>query len=800
MILHIKGRNIKKIHLNENKIRLLKEGLDVKYDPQKNSFNASINNSSLDVDSQGVDTRLFGTRNDILNGDGSIEKSREGKPGRKWHMFQQKKVGHSVAETARMYRDVINFIRNFNQSNIGNIYNEFNKTFNLDQYDMIEKGPKTTVLKNIRLLSQGAPINSVISKLSTNLNNAERAASQYEKPLSNANDERFTKTDRIPRYRLMKVPFTNVNVISLFRMGDFNFSDIIKHGYIRGNDKNAETFGVSDTNREKVPDKKNVYKPFQMTYDKGVTPNISGNFSLNGADNLTRKKYGYGDENYTSISEFIDKSVMGAAYALKCESFNPSVIIDAPSSSKFNLYYCTRLSNKIGVPYQSNFFDRDMINVSMDEDAMRKDGVEEKEIISFKRTARQKGIAEIIYFMGQPIEKFFYEYNDYFTNALGNKIPTDRIILILKEWVFLTYFTNMASNDNLSQYFKNSIMLDNSHIKLSKEYNTYQKYVNNVVFGNDILMKAFMKAGSEMANIFAKYKEKLLADGVKIDFSLQRGKIVDFGGKYRKYVKDMYVVANKNAVNDPKYFERFKSKKYLLFDEDISTGSTLKLLINALHNNGVEDSNILCLTNAYSLSESVKKKNALVTEDDNSLQKPMIKGVIFDFDYTLFNTDGTLDIRRNASLVKGTPTDKKKAWIAASKYVGKNIIYSGIKELIRYLESNGIKWGVVTKCNQLFAQETINYYGLNPVAVKGNRNGWPKHKRMEEVLDIMGILPQECLSIGDRASDGAESNSANIQFIGCSWGDGIDQDKITNGVKSPIDIVNYIEQINKGNY
>ena len=64
----------------------------------------------------------------------------------------------------------------------------------------------------------------------------------------------------------------------------------------------------------------------------------------------------------------------------------------------------------------------------------------------------------------------------------------------------------------------------------------------------------------------------------------------------------------------------------------------------------------------------------------------------------------------------------------------------------------------------------------------------------------MGISPQECLSIGDRASDGAESNSANIQFIGCSWGDGIDQDKITNGVKSPIDIVNYIEQINKGNY
>ena len=147
---------------------------------------------------------------------------------------------------------------------------------------------------------------------------------------------------------------------------------------------------------------------------------------MNGPDDLTRKQYGYGDNNYTSIAKFIDKSIMAAAYALKCESFKPSVIVDAPSSSKFNLYYCTRLSSKLGVPYERNFFQRDMVNVKMDEEMMRNDGVDEKQIASFRETAKQKGISEIVYFIGQPIENHFNEYGDYLTEILGDKISLDR--------------------------------------------------------------------------------------------------------------------------------------------------------------------------------------------------------------------------------------------------------------------------------------------------------------------------------------------------------------------------------------
>ena len=148
--------------------------------------------------------------------------------------------------------------------------------------------------------------------------------------------------------------------------------------------------------------------------------------------------------------------------------------------------------------------------------------------------------------------------------------------------------------------------------------------------------------------------------------------------------------------------------------------------------------------------------------------------------------------------MKGTAKDRKEAWNVVSKQANKNVIYPGIKKLISYLESNGIMWGVVTKCNQQFAQETVKINGLNPICVKGDRSGWPKSARMKEVLTLMGISPQECLSIGDRASDGTESANANIPFIGCSWGKGIDADRIDDGVKSPMDIISYIESINKG--
>ena len=39
---------------------------------------------------------------------------------------------------------------------------------------------------------------------------------------------------------------------------------------------------------------------------------------------------------------------------------------------------------------------------------------------------------------------------------------------------------------------------------------------------------------------------------------------------------------------------------FLLFDEDVNSGATLKILIDSLNEKNVKDAQIVCLSNAYS--------------------------------------------------------------------------------------------------------------------------------------------------------------------------------------------------------
>jgi phosphoglycolate phosphatase-like HAD superfamily hydrolase len=221
------------------------------------------------------------------------------------------------------------------------------------------------------------------------------------------------------------------------------------------------------------------------------------------------------------------------------------------------------------------------------------------------------------------------------------------------------------------------------------------------------------------------------------------------------------------------------------------------LLIEALGRNGVIGRNITCLTNAYSLSESINVK-AIIKEAIDSVVNKGIKGVVFDFDYTLFNTDGVQEVRSIARHTKGTSKQKALAWEQAYQQVGKCIPYSGIKELLSYLQQKQIPCCVVSMCKPEFVTRTLAAFGMPDMAVYGaSRPYMPKSKGMSKFVASIGADPQECISIGDRASDGTESQKAGIKFLGCSWGQGHDDDIITNGMKSPMEVIKYIESLNR---
>ena len=374
--MRINKRDIKEIV--ERVIRkALEEG--VQYTNSGNgTIDAKITTGLNDKDNFDIDTRIWGNKNDILNGDGSNNRKNSRS------LLQQ----YEATKTIRtMYGYVIAALKNEGDIDI-NFFNNFPQSRS-----------KAALLRKYKEYKEG-----YINKE----NFIQWAEITYERN-SRSFDINQNKIDRIQnskkeanfRYDRGIVPGTDVEFISLFRMNDFNFSDLIKNGELRQNDLTDKILNINPDSRlandKLVGNGKATLKKIPATYDNGIAPDVANNFSLtddmanfdddgkliNNVDHF-KKQYGYGDKNYTSITQFMNKSIIYAANVLKEINFAPNVIICPPSSSKYNRYYCVNLSRKLGITYIDNFFSRNITNIICDESAMRRYGMDEKDIFSFK--------------------------------------------------------------------------------------------------------------------------------------------------------------------------------------------------------------------------------------------------------------------------------------------------------------------------------------------------------------------------------------------------------------------------------
>lgn len=167
-------------------------------------------------------------------------------------------------------------------------------------------------------------------------------------------------------------------------------------------------------------------------------------------------------------------------------------------------------------------------------------------------------------------------------------------------------------------------------------------------------------------------------------------------------------------------------------------------------------------------------------EDYLSQDSMGIQAVIFDFDLTLVDATCYRPYRDYART--------NKDWSIYDEHVGETKVYPGIKELISYLRSNGIKVIVVSDNKQSVIEKTLSYHGIQYDAVRGAQ-GWmnPKWKRMITLLSKFGISPENAISVGDMPSDAVQSEKAHIRFVGCSWGN-----VMVNGINNPMELIDII--------
>lgn len=545
-----------------------------------------FNNSQTDKDNltsgTNIDTRIFGSKQDIMNGDGTLPKVTT---------LQQSYI--TQQDLIKFYQSILDYINNGRQGEI--YYND-----NLS--------PNTrNAVKN--WFKDGLDDETIYQKALRGLNDAKNKSSVVVNTYDRVNNSQ--DNEKIARYKTGIVPFTNIKFIALYSMQDFNISDAIKNGHIRQNDNTDKILGIKPSERKMDG---NILATIPVTYDGNINPNIAHNFSQdNVGDGHQKQQFKYNDKNYSSVNQFLDKSIMYASYALKQENFSPDFIVAAPSSSKFNVYYCKNLSQKLGVPFVEDFFQRNVINVkfnkNQDTQSMLEYGLSQNDIRTYETKVKNIAYTEMGHIMTEPIQQFFRQYSHLFINIpikpqSKEKMTLKQVYDCVTKFAFGTLVSvgKNGEKDGLSDYLCRQFMIRQEKFK-RKEYDPQHAHtiITNII-EKRIGMQRFNAVLEEMKRLMANFKTQLEGIGYKIQkFTNKKFKITNLAQRFRPFLKDVYVVADKH-LNNGQLLSQYANSKFLIFDEDINSGATLKLAIEALEDKLAVDgsSNILCLVNAHS--------------------------------------------------------------------------------------------------------------------------------------------------------------------------------------------------------
>lgn len=552
-------------------------------------INVSFNNDMTDAGNSEFDTRAFGSGDEILNGDGT----------RNGHVKSLSNTVMDANMRVERSKSAINYVRNGFEGKVKYADEKFMK-----KLDEIKKEAER----------QGVdPQEEVISWLEKNIDRDQQNFSMFSDKYARASVA--SPDEKVARYNVGNVPGTNIKVIALFTMNDFNYSDAMKNGTVRQNGFTDSKLGIDKSQRETekkyVGAGRETLKKLPVTYDDGIAPDIRNNFSLDdtvdGKDHFKRS-YDYGDKSYTSVTKLMDKSVMYAVYALKEQDYSPQFIVSAPSSSKFNDYYCNNLANKLGIRYIPDFFKRNVINVQFDEQTendLERAGASENDKEKVRRAIVNGVYGEIGSYIKNTMRGMLQPYQNKLSNVplqkySREKINFEGIVSILTVDLCSMLLQQENGGDNTTTIYRNII----------KRY-TYGEYkalsnpkINNIrtqiagVLKKYIDNKFLQSLLAKMDEILKYYSDKI-DDGFSVN--AQRFKITQIDKRFRNCIHNVYVISDKELNHDNSLRKQYQNSKFLIFDEDINSGATLKLVCDALQDKlENSDDNIICLVNAYS--------------------------------------------------------------------------------------------------------------------------------------------------------------------------------------------------------
>ena len=217
----------------------------------------------------------------------------------------------------------------------------------------------------------------------------------------------------------------------------------------------------------------------------------------------------------------------------------------------------------------------------------------------------------------------------------------------------------------------------------------------------------------------------------------------------------------------------------------------------------------------------------------------MFKAVLFDFDYTLGNSEQGIFLSVNhglkelgyapqdlpvikktiglslkdtyITLTGDTNEEKAKKFSAlfiekANEVMVKNTeLYDGVLEVLHSLNNRSIKIGIVTTKLNLRIQQILTKFEIPHlvdviIGAEDVQNPKPSPEGIEKALKILGLAKAEILYVGDSITDAKAAERAGVNFAGVLTG-ATDKDDLNNHknliiAKNITEIYNFFDREN----
>jgi HAD superfamily hydrolase (TIGR01662 family) len=139
----------------------------------------------------------------------------------------------------------------------------------------------------------------------------------------------------------------------------------------------------------------------------------------------------------------------------------------------------------------------------------------------------------------------------------------------------------------------------------------------------------------------------------------------------------------------------------------------------------------------------------------------MFKGVIFDLDQTLVNSQSLATLRSN------------RAWQSVYKRLREIDVFDGMVDLLALLVTHKVPLAIVTSSPRSYCTKVVKAVKFpitEFVCYHDTAQRKPHPEPMYKALTMLKLKPNEAIAIGDDLKDIQSANAAQIYNIACTWG------------------------------